>query len=344
MTTGKVGIICFGYTDRCRAGKNGNSMKQKNGNARISDPQEDSTVEIAGRQKRNSRFADPQEMEDTVTDAPLFTEHTGMSFSSLNTNHKNLKEKTSMKTENTRILRRRPRSFTLIELLVVIAIIAILASMLLPALNQARQAGHRTVCMGNQKSIVAALITYSLDNKDWSLGYGSFKVGGPWATPWATRLGKGDTYSLNYLSWNTNDAKRSSKMAWGVFRCPGEREQANATEPINIGIFQHLGYPVYRANPWIWKYWKASDDSARYFIPSSVKRASGVAMTSDCMNANYVSYASYGRDGVPTYRHMNSGVFGFCDGHVESIKVSKLMIFNPPNSNAEGYWPWGWKE
>jgi len=89
--------------------------------------------------------------------------------------------------------KRTYRAFTLVELLVVIGIISVLISILLPALNRAREQANLVACESNLRQIGQMLDTYAAEHNGWfTYGIGQIKGGfydygdGIWSTPYWT--------------------------------------------------------------------------------------------------------------------------------------------------------------
>jgi len=107
-------------------------------------------------------------------------------------------------------------AFTLVELLVVVAIIALLLSILLPALNKAREAARHTVCMANQSQVGRAMFLYAQDHRNY-LPYDN--LGGSQFNPWWNRVGEmSDTTdpvrATGYIAYDSN------QYSGAVWHCP----------------------------------------------------------------------------------------------------------------------------
>ncbi len=120
------------------------------------------------------------------------------------------------------------KNFTLIELLVVIAIIAILAAMLLPALNQTREKARTIKCVGNVKQITTASGMYANDNEDWIVPRMNLDANNPWqaskynAMTGTTLSGGTRFFACVYFPYD--------RPGQGVLSCPSGDSSDNMSE------------------------------------------------------------------------------------------------------------------
>jgi prepilin-type N-terminal cleavage/methylation domain-containing protein/prepilin-type processing-associated H-X9-DG protein len=117
---------------------------------------------------------------------------------------------------------RAERAFTLIELLVVIAIVAILAALLLPALNRAKEKAQAAYCLGNGHQIMLAVQLYASSSEDWlPQNVPENPVG--WVSGGLMFPNVGDILALT----DPNRARLAPYLRNpGVWRCPGDKTTA----------------------------------------------------------------------------------------------------------------------
>jgi prepilin-type N-terminal cleavage/methylation domain-containing protein/prepilin-type processing-associated H-X9-DG protein len=245
------------------------------------------------------------------------------------------------------------KAFTLIELLVVIAIIAILASLLIPALSVAKAKAHGIKCMNNQKQLTLAWQMYA-DDYDGELvdnTHGSVAQSGNsgqyqnWVNGWLDFGASPHNTNTLYLT-ETRLAPYISRSV-GVFKCPADKSAIRVrgtTYPRvrSVSMNSNMG----DGNDKLWYgsaihqiYIRLSDivepppSKAWVFVDEHPH-----SINDGCF---FINLQSTGRGGVwvdlPASYHNKACGFGFADGHAEIKKWLESSTVQPALPNGGGF-------
>jgi len=235
-------------------------------------------------------------------------------------------------------------SFTLIELLVVVAIVAILASMLLPALSKAREAARSTLCLTQEKQIMQLALLYVGDNADYYPPASTTKtaLGANYCTwlPYLISLYQGQYASNSYLG-SYDKARQGINAGKTIARCPQRRLDNASYDQAYFGSAPSWSLPTWYS--YGLNYLKFCNDSSQTVpikamaLKSPAYSVFACDSTIDPVNGSWVlsgigTFYGYlvnpGWDKIyPDARHPGQHVNTMlADGHVEAL--SKNAVFN----------------
>lgn len=216
------------------------------------------------------------------------------------------------------------QNFTLIELLVVIAIIAILASMLLPALNQAREKAKTIKCVGNMKQFGSAVAMYTNDYEDWM----------PVATTTPDDVVKLRNWGMEISQYifSSPVAVSDRKLRTGVFACPSfQNPTSNPDADGGYAWNQHyVGHtPAGRI-----KVLQIKEASSTITIADTVNTGTAAVWFVKIFTPNQAN--TWGMPGLVSGRHGGALSMVWTDGHASSMKKAENMAGS--NSLADWYY------